>query len=1569
MSNKAPKNMTALTGSLIERISASILPGDAALTGDRLTEITDFLLETGASRKAGDAAVQIRTGINDHRFTCIAIINKDMPFLVDSVAACVASHGLTIDVLIHPILPVRRDDTGLLTALPEGEGVGEMRESFIYIETPRIDAKQRRSLEKDLASAIADTRAAVDDWPKMRAAIGADADRVADPEGAALLRWLGDGMMIQLGAMTRQREGKQSGLLGICRKGAKDLASDETFNAAFAWFDKPKGQNGRTPLIIKANRLSRVHRPIPLNLFITPIIHDGRVSALSVHVGIWTSAALAAKPTKVPVLRQQMSAVMERLKFEENGHDERALIHALTTLDHDLIISFCDEDVARVATAMMSLAERPRPRIALVTAPLGRHVFGFVWIPRDMLSTATRLKIQALLEEQTGGRTLDWSLSVEGGNLAMLRFVLDSRGQTNTPDSATLDKALQDMLRGWDEAVEAALQKTEDPERAAALATRFSACFPEHFRSLYSADEAALDIARLRHFEGDENQRTTLGQSVRLYEKPKDGAAQLGLKIYQLSGNLALSDAVPALENFGFTVLSETPTTLENTGLTDGQTNPTIHDFTLGLTAGKDSASILARADGIERAIADVLDGRSQDDVFNALVVGSALTAQEAGWMRAFYRYLRQTNIAFTIHTVVDALAAAPAVTRGLIDLFRARHDPDFKGNRDTAYAKAEQAITEGLAEVSAINDDRLLRLYWKVIRAILRTNGFAPSAQEAFAFKMDSALVPGLPKPLPWREIFVYSQRVEGIHLRAGPVARGGIRWSDRRDDFRTEVLGLMKAQRVKNAVIVPTGAKGGFYPKRLPDRSLDRDAWFTEGKESYKLFIRSLLSVTDNLVDDKVVHPEQVVIHDGADPYFVVAADKGTSSFSDTANALAIERGFWLGDAFASGGSNGYDHKAMGITARGGWISVQRHFSEMGIDVQTQSVRVIGCGDMSGDVFGNGLLLSKAVQLVAAFDHRHIFIDPDPDPATSWAERKRLFDMPRSNWAEYNEKLLSKGGGIYSRKTKSIDLSQGARAALGITDASIAPDDLIAAILKSPVDLIWFGGIGTYVKSSDQTHAEVRDPANDALRVNGEAIRAKVIGEGANLGMTQAGRIEFSLAGGRLNTDFIDNSAGVDCSDNEVNIKIALTSALLSGKLTEKRRNALLAEMTDTVAELVLEDNRQQALALSIAEHGGARSVGSYARVIEILEDLGALDRVTAGLGDKEALMRRAADGLGLTRPELAVLLSSSKLVLQDAVEGSDLAKDASADALVLSDFPEALQKDFTPNLLNHRLRNEIVGTVVANQMINRMGIIHPFELADEEGLGLDQIACAFVSASKLMNMNAIWQAIDETPMPESARLALFEQAATGLRRHMADLLRAGNCAASPSKLHTEIGSIITELGGHVEALLPNEARKHSSAIAERLTNVGAPESIAEMVAQLFSMDGAIGIARLSQSTQIQPVDLVKAFTALGSRLRLDWAQAKAADLSPSDPWERLLVAGLARDFQQMRLDFLSHLARKKSAKADILSAMERWGKAKTEGSERFLILVQRAEASGPITPAILAQIASQARNLLQG
>ncbi|MAY20516.1 MAG: glutamate dehydrogenase [Erythrobacteraceae bacterium] len=1549
----------ALLKELKKHLSAAILPGDPPLKGAALDEATEFLLDAASKRAPSRSALKLESDTNERRLR-IAIVNDDMPFLVDSIAATITAQGLSIEQLIHPVVAVTRGEGGALTSLAKKGAKGADNESLIYIETPRVDARQRRELLAELRTTLGDVRAAVSDWPKMQQAMAADSQAIDDSESAALLEWLNGGMLTQLGHLTRTRKGEESDALGICRKSAREILADASYDRAFAWFDEA-GSDGRQRnlLVIKANRLSTVHRRTPLDLFIVPVRESGKVAALSIHAGVWTSAGLATPPGEVPVLRKALDQITQSLGFDPAGHAGKALVHACTTLPHDLLTAFSASDIEKLATAMMSLIDRPRPRVVLVQSALERHIFAFVWLPRDYISTDVRLQIQDLLTKTTGVDLLSWSLEVEGSTLALQQFLLDSRATGAMPDAEKIEAALIDLLKGWNEAVEAHLAEADESARVPAIAMRYAGAFPTGYRVRYGAAEAARDIIELRKIALGPDQEA---RSCRLYRVDHDTLGDLRLKIYHTTGELPLSDAVPALENFGFKVLAEMPTRLDEGWL------GTIHEFTLDLPAGTDIAALLERSGAIETAIADVLNGQSEDDPFNRLVVATGISAQAAVWLRAIYRYLRQTGMGFTIYTVVDALQRAPGVTQAMIDLFIARHDPAFAGKRDDATGAAQSAFSRGLAKVTAINDDRLLRLYRAVVDAILRTNAFASAGDEALAFKIDSSLVPNLPKPVPWREIFVYSRRVEGIHLRSGAVARGGLRWSDRRDDFRTEILGLMKAQKVKNAVIVPSGAKGGFYPKQLPSPAIDRDAWAAEGQASYEVFIRTLLSVTDNIVDGKVAHPEDVVIHDGEDPYFVVAADKGTARFSDVANGIAEKAGFWLDDAFASGGSNGYDHKAMGITARGAWVSVQRHFLEMGIDVQKDTVRVAGCGDMSGDVFGNGMLLSKAIQLVAAFDHRHIFIDPDPDPAASWKERQRMFDLPRSSWEDYNPELISKGGGVYSRDLKRIKLSKKAADMLGLDNREIEPDALISAILKAQVDLLWFGGIGTYIKAETESHHDVGDPSNDGLRVNAREVGAKVIGEGANLGITQAGRISYSLAGGRCNTDFIDNSAGVDCSDNEVNIKIALAAAIREGDLTEAKRNTLLAKMTDEVAEIVLEDNRLQALALSIAESGGPDAAAAYVRLIEQLEEMGALDRRTEGLADGETYTRRAVDGRGLTRPELAVLLSSAKLALQDAIEASGLPDDPVLESNLIAMFPAPMQKKYVSQIREHRLRRELIATDLSNRIVNRLGLIHAFELPEEEGVGLADVAAAFVVVERLFNLKTLWQDIDAKAMDETARLTLLDRLAAAVGNLMSDVLRTGSGRVEASAMIERLRGGVETLRNSRADLIAGETAERSAALRAAFVEQGAPEDLANRVADLFDFDGSVGLAQLALDTEIDPTGLTRAFADIGARIGLDWAQGTAAHMSPSDVWERLLVDGLARDFQHMRLEFLRRLMRRKAGKDDPQGAIAAWAEDNADAVKQFRAMIARAQTRPPVAAAVLAQIASQARNLLE-
>jgi glutamate dehydrogenase len=1536
-----------LVSSIRKALTQNALPEETeGLTATAEKDAAEFLAVVGAQRKRGEVAILIEStgGEAGRRRMRIGIVNDDMPFLVDSVANAIARRQLTIHRLLHPVVCVDRDKNGKLLSVEPLCGDKDRRESLMYIELERTHARGRKELVDEIKAVLADVRYAVRDWPKLQAKMREDAAAVEDPEGRALLEWFADGAMTLLGFEVERATGQPSDTLGIFS--IPGAPTDEGGAlGAMRYFEA----GGEVPLMAKAERKSSVHRRVPLDLVVVPIREDGKVTGIGVHAGLWTSQALGLPVEEVPVLRKRLEQLDKELGFDPKGHSGKALRHAVSSLPRDLLVNVSWESMRDLVMMAMSLADRPRPALLLVRSILKGQLFTFVWLPRDEHNTQRREAIGAMLEEVVGRNITSWSVETGEGDLALIRYTQYIDNDAPTPDARALDDRLNEMVRGWAPAVEETLIERVGAPRATRLTIGYAGEFSDSYRTRTRAEEGAEDILRLSSLEGPDD------RGVRLFRRPTDLPGELRIKTYRRGGLIPLSDAVPVLENFGFRVLEEMPSQVG-----PGGSIGYIHDFRLELP-GADIDAIMARAPQIESAISSVFSREAENDEFNQLVLFAGLDTQPVVWLRAWFRYLRQTGSSFGLVTVVDALRRAPKATKALVGLFTARHDPSVKRGRDEKIEQFRRQFDDAIAAVRSIDDDRILRRLRALIEATLRTNAFSQKPDEALAFKINSSLVPGLPRPVPWREIWVYSPRVEGVHLRGGPVARGGLRWSDRRDDFRTEILGLMKAQVVKNAVIVPTGAKGGFFPKQLPPAS-NRDAWFAEGTESYRIFIRSLLSITDNIIEDKIVHPAGVVVHDGEDPYFVVAADKGTATFSDVANALALERNFWLGDAFASGGSHGYDHKAMGITAKGAWISVQRHFLELGIDVQSDPITVAGVGDMSGDVFGNGMLLSKAIKLVAAFDHRHIFIDPTPDPALSWVERERMFNLPRSSWDDYDRSLLSRGGGIYPRTQKSIELSAQARQALGITEKSVDPATLMNAILKAPVDLLWFGGIGTYVKASTQSNADVGDPANDAIRVDGMEVNARAIGEGANLGITQAGRIEFSEKGGRINTDFIDNSAGVDCSDKEVNIKIPLNREMREGRLSFEKRNALLAKMTDEVADIVLEDNRLQTLALSIAESGGARALPGYVRTIELLEASGRLDRKVEGLASSEELLRRGQENRGLTRPELAVVLSMSKLALQEAAEDLKLADDRVVQQELPEAFPKPMRKPHADAIRAHRLRNEILATRVANRLVNRLGPSTALDLTEEEGASLAQVIAAFLVAERLLDLPKLWAEIEETPLPEVARIELFSIAASSVRNHLSDLLRCAGAGTSVSEMCKLLEPGVRKISAATAKLIRSEVRNEAEARRERLLTMGATDDIVRGLVRLFELDGIFGLAALAATKKLDELALARAYTKLGEALGIDWAQQQLARFVPADQWERLLTAGLARDFEQLRIDFLSRIRGK-----DPDAAAEEWITSQGPRLAQFRNLIARARTEGSVSASMLAQIASQARILL--
>ncbi|WP_243450811.1 NAD-glutamate dehydrogenase [Sandarakinorhabdus glacialis] len=1520
------------------------------------------------------------------RRMALAIIGEDRPFLVDSTSAAITAAGLEIDRLLHPVVDVRRDADGTLIeiiGLAAGTPApGVARESLIYFEIERAGARARTALIATLHKVLEDVEAAVTDWPAMLKTLEqVTRDLSANPppvaphraaEATAFLDWLADDNFTLLGVRRYELAGdlddpamqpvSASGL-GLLRDPDFPIWTGHAGNTDTPGALKALLATPEPLLITKSGAVVSVHRRVNGDLVsVKSFDRQGRVIAETRFLGLYTSAALAVSPRQVPLLRRKVAEVVDELGFAADGHTGKALVHVLETFPREELFEASTARLRDMALGLLSLLDRPRPKLFARVDPFARFLSIIVYVPRDSYTSGVRESIGRMLTETTGGSLGRFEVELRSEGLARVHYVIaispavaESFGAA---EEADLDRRLRQIVRGWEEGLETALLALVGPTRAARLVISHGRAFSPSYRAQHSADAAAADIIALTALHDDN------GRAVRLLPGAPDDPKQLRLKVYRLGKIIPLSEAVPVLENFGLRVIEEFPF-----DLAEGRLG-WIHDFLLEVS----DPSVLADWDAlrarVEPALTSVLLGADENDGFNALTVETGLGKQAAGWLRAYFRYMRQTGVTYGLMTAVDALRRYPEVTRDLVRLFETRFGLAVT-DRDAASETALAAVDTGLQAVASIDDDRILRLYRSMMLATLRTNAFVPGRPEALAFKLDSALVPNLPRPVPYREIWVYSPRIEGIHLRGGPIARGGLRWSDRRDDFRTEVLGLVKAQKVKNTVIVPTGAKGGFYPKQLPPPT-NRDAWLAEGTESYSIFIRALLSLTDNLAPDGAnIPPENVVCLDAPDPYLVVAADKGTATFSDTANAIAQQHGFWLGDAFASGGGHGYDHKAMAITARGAWISVQRHFREMGVDVQTEPVRVAGVGDMSGDVFGNGMLLSPSILLVAAFDHRHFFFDPAPDAALSLTERQRIFALPRSSWDDYDRTRISAGGGVFARSLKSVPLTPEVQAMLGVTAASLSPSELITAILKMPSDLLWFGGIGTYVKATTESQADAGDRANDAHRISGSEIGAKVVGEGANLGVTQAGRIEFAMKGGRINTDFIDNSAGVDCSDNEVNIKIALNAEVTAGRLTELDRNALLVEMTDDVAALVLNDNVMQTQALSIAERGGSAALPGHVRLIQALEASAAeLDRQVEGLASDDVLLQRGRSGGALERPELAVVMAYAKMAIYDALVPTGTGGSGPAlvdDALLVPDlhggFPTAMRERFAPAIDGHRLRRELIATRLSNRLVNRGGLGLAFELAEELGVGLSDVASAFVAARALFDLKGLWAAIDTAAVPGPVQIDLHVAAVAALRTQMADIIVHGRGVA-PSVLVERLRAGIDRLADSIDAVLRPEPRAQVDRFAARLAAQGAPEAIIAMLVRIEVLGGAVGVGLLARDLGAAEAAVASAYTALGEATGLDWAKGAAAGLDPADPWERLLRAGLVRDFDHLRLDLLRRIIPEGS---DPETAVNAWLEANSDRVARIAGAVARARAGGVVTTAMLAHLASQARAVL--
>ncbi|QSX77437.1 NAD-glutamate dehydrogenase [Lysobacter solisilvae] len=1511
----------------------------------------DFL-DFARARKPGTALVRLfNPTLASHGWesghTVLQIANDDMPFLVDTVTMALAEQGIGVHVLGHPVVTFQRDKAGKLLAV--GDGVAE---SLMHLEIDRQSTQAMAQIRKSVEGVLADVRAIVRDWQPMRDKMAQVAEEVGARTNGNLaelnevrefLRWAADNHFTFLGYRTYEvgkEEGKEV-LRGVSGTGLGLLRGHEA-GAPRPLTSLPAHNKQRDPadalILTKTNGRSTVHRPGYMD-YIGLLEFDGKGKPVLEHrfLGLYTSSAYNRRPWDIPLVRQRHEYVMQKSGLAPHSHSGKALRHILETLPRDELFQSTGEELLRTSTGVLGLQERVRSKLFLRRDQYGRFFSGLVYIPRDRFNTDVRHRIEAMLKQRLQGEHIDTTVLLGESPLAQLHLVIRPKaGEVGDVDYAAIESDLAGIIRNWHDDLREQLVAAHGEARGLALTTQYGRALPPGYIEEVGPSAASQDISNLAALTGPTDLRLSL-------HRTHSGAGGLRFKFYRQNDDIPLSDALPMMENMGLRVIAEHPYRLT----VDGQVFY-IQDFEVETTGAE--LDIASLDENFEDAFSHLWRGAVENDGFNRLILGASLSWRQVAMLRGYCKYLLQVGVPFSQSYVEATFARYPVLARLLVEVFEAKFDPSTgseskaeikagmevfgkqlaalaggdgammaallpvvearTGKRDAQVEATRAAFKSLLDRVSSLDEDRIFRSFLGVIDATLRTSYYIQykdgvradgGPADYVSFKFDSSKVPDLPKPRPYREIFVYGPRVEGVHLRFGPVARGGLRWSDRREDFRTEVLGLVKAQMVKNTVIVPVGSKGGFYCKQSPDPAVSRDAWFNEGVECYKRFINGLLDITDNLDSSgKIVYPANVVRHDGDDPYLVVAADKGTATFSDIANGIARAHGFWLDDAFASGGSVGYDHKGMGITARGGWESVKRHFRAMGRDSQSQDFTVVGIGDMSGDVFGNGMLLSRHIRMLAAFDHRHIFLDPNPDAAISFKERERLFALPRSSWEDYDKKLISKGGGIHPRSAKSIPVSAEIRAALDI-DASVAamsPNELMNAILKAPVDLLWNGGIGTYVKATSESHQQVGDRANNGLRVDGRELRCKVVGEGGNLGLTQLGRVEAAQHGVLLNTDFIDNSAGVDTSDHEVNIKILLNGEVQKKKLTLPERNKLLASMTDEVAGLVLADNYRQNQAISLMERMSVSRMGSKRHFISTLEAQGLLDRQIEFLPSDAELVDRKSRGQGLTRPELSILLSYSKIVLFQQLLDSDVPEDPYLSKELVRYFPEPLQKKYAKAMEGHRLKREIIATAVTNSMVNRMGATFTLRMTEDSGRTPGEVAKAFNITREALETRKLWAQIDalDGKVPEAVQLDAL-QVIWNLQRSFTRWLlsRPGaipDIATAVERFHDGF----KDIRAGADILGPVQRPGYEAAL-RMWKDKGVPAELGGQLAALPYLEPTCDIIELARERKLKPVEVARVHFRLGEALNLPWLSTQIDGLAVEGRWHAV-ARGVLRE-----------------------------------------------------------------------
>ncbi len=1490
---------------------------------DLLGAVTSHF-DLARTRPQGTPLVRVVSPSSDDAWSAgarsvVEVVTDDMPFLVDSVTMELRRLDHTVHLVAHPQVWVERTITGELKRVGVPQAEATDRESWMHVEIDRLDAQEATEVVSALQRVLRDVREAVEDWPKMHARVEeiVAALPTADlplPEAEIaqsrdFLTWLADDHFTFLGyreyALERDAEGFDC-LRAVPGSGLGILRPDPDMTTAGSRLPAAASAKAREKTLLvltKANSRATVHRAAYLDYVGVKVFDDaGEVVGERRFLGLYSSAAYTESVTRIPLLRERVAEVQREAGFEARSHAAKAMLDTLENYPRDELIHTPGDQLAPMAMAVMAARNRRQLRLFARRDTYGRYVSVLVYLPRDRYNTAVRERFADILREQLSAADVEFSARVSESATASVHFVVHppQGGMVPDVDVADLERRFVEASRSWREDFVTEALARHGQDAGTRLAKAGADTLPEAYKAEFSPFIGVLDLERIVTIEGDE------GIDLALFEPTGTNRGDARLKVFRIGPPLSLSHVLPLLSSMGVEVIDERPYELVGLGR-----SAFIYEFGLSRDGGIPDERREAFTDALRAAWA----GHNEVDAFNQLVLDADLEWRQALVLRAYAKYLMQANAPFSLDSVSQALLANAGIARSLVDLFEARFDPAAWGTqgddpqRLERVAEVEEALGSALEDVTSLDHDRILRSYADLIRATLRTNHFQTRdgvPHPYVSFKLDPAAIDLLPQPRPKYEIFVHSPRVEGVHLRFGAVARGGLRWSDRRDDFRTEVLGLVKAQMVKNTVIVPVGAKGGFYARQLPDPS-DRDAWLAEGKACYTMFISGLLDITDNLVDSQAVPPADVVRHDGDDTYLVVAADKGTATFSDLANSIAQSYGFWLSDAFASGGSVGYDHKGMGITARGAWVSVQRHFREMGVDCQREDFTAVGIGDMSGDVFGNGMLCSEHTRLVAAFDHRDIFIDPDPDAATSYVERQRLFNLPRSSWQDYDPALISSGGGVFPRSAKKIATTPEMRRALGIDDtvAFLTPADLIRAILLAPVDLLWNGGIGTYVKASSESHAAAGDKANDAIRVDGHDLRVRCVGEGGNLGFTQLGRVEYARKGaggegGRINTDFIDNSAGVDTSDHEVNIKILLADVVASGGLEPSQRNELLASMTDEVAHLVLRDNYEQNLALANAWAHRGSLLHVHEDWMRELEQRGVLNRELEGLPDRREVRKRLERGDGLYVPELAALMAWTKIVLEEELLASDLPDDPYLDIDLVDYFPAAMRPSYLDQMRQHPLRREIIVTQVVNDLVNGAGMTFWPRLGGETGADAAELTRANFVAREIFGSLALREEI------RSYDNAVPAERQTRMRIEMRTLIeRSSRWLVTTQRMPLDSAATVaffSERAQAIVAALPEILSGHERDAFDgrrrRLTEQGVPEDLATRVAVLSPAYAALGIVETAEEMSLDPLEVARVHFELGERLGLPALVERIFALPRDDKWQTMARAALRDD-----------------------------------------------------------------------